>query len=134
MRQSIIAMLCVGASLVAPAFATAQSSNDAAQIDQQLNRDRAGEHAAYNSRNPAAIAAARAKARGDYRRDWQADHPRGGCGRAANIDRRLSASRAATSAAYKSGDPKRIAAARAAARPDFAADYHSDSQSKGCGG
>ena len=134
MRQSIIAILCVGASLVAPALAAAQSNTDAAQIDQQLNRDRAGERAAYKSGNPSEIAAARAKARVTYSRDWGADHPRGGCARAANIDRRLAAARAATRAAYKSGDPARIAAARAAARPDFGAEYHSDRQSRGCGG
>jgi hypothetical protein len=133
MKRLIIAMLCAGASLVPPALAVAQSSTDAAQIDQQLGRDQAGEREAYRSRNPSRIAAARAKARADYRSDWQADHPRKDCARSDNVDRQLAAARSEMRAAYKSRDPARIAAARAAARPGFAADYQSDKRAPGCG-
>lgn len=123
MKQRSIALLLAGMVLTAPACGFTQSTATQAQDDQQLRQDQAGERAAYKSGNKAEIAAARTKARAAYARDYGDHHPRNGCARAGAVDHNLAVARANTSAAYKSGDAAKIAADRAAARPDFAAAY-----------
>jgi hypothetical protein len=117
----------IAAALLAPAITQAQTPNAAhAAALQRDNAARANEKAAYASKDPKRLAAARAEANRANLALWQVDHPNQ---RAAKQDDALVArDRAEERAAYASKDPRRIKAARDRAGKAENADWYAHHQ------
>jgi hypothetical protein len=135
--RSILSHLFVAALIGAPLAASAQPMNapqsNTAAADQALHQEQGEVKNAYRSGNKKDIAQERSDQRGAYVADYEAHHPKknrhGSSAEAkAAADRRLASAREGAKEAYRSGDQRAIAKARANERGASVGDYQADQQ------